>query len=79
MRVPREVCGRGIADAGREPYPIVLEKAPLAGREVVEPGRDVVEEELPRVCAFGGPIAERVRGPCFFDSAALVGFVRVAV
>lgn len=44
LRVPREVCGRDIADAGREPYPTVLEKAPLAGREVVEPGRDVVEE-----------------------------------
>lgn len=42
--MPRDVCGRDTADAGREPYPIVFERVPLFGREVVEPGRDIVDE-----------------------------------
>jgi hypothetical protein len=44
LRVPRDVCGRDIADAGRAPYPMVFEKVPLFGRVVVEPVRDVVED-----------------------------------
>lgn len=42
--------GRDRAEFGREPYPIVLEKVEMAGREVVDPGRDDVDEaeELPR-------------------------------
>jgi hypothetical protein len=50
FRAPRDELGRDMAEFGREPYTIVLEKVELAGREVVDPGRDIVDEanELPR-------------------------------
>lgn len=81
LRVPRDVCGRDIADAGRAPYPMVFEKVPLCGRVVVEPARDVVEDayELPRVRAWGAPTIDRVRGACLFVSLTAVGFIRVAI
>ena len=80
MRVPKDVWGRDIADAGREPYPMVLEQVPLVDREAVEPVRDSVEAyELPRVCALGAPTTERVTGADLFASGALAVFGRVAV
>lgn len=66
-----------MAEVGRDPDPIVLEKEELVGREVVDPGREIADEakELPRVWAFVAPLAGR---DGFFGSGAFVVFGRVA-
>lgn len=70
-----------MAEFGREPYPMVLEKEGLAGREVVDPGRDIVDEadELPRAWAFVAPGAGRELAAGFFGSGTFAVFGRVAL
>lgn len=70
-----------MADAGRAPYPMVLEKVALVEREVVDPGRDIVDEAkvFPRPCALVVPAAGRETDAGFFGSGALAVFGRVAL
>lgn len=80
LRPARDELGRDIAETGRGPYPMELEKFEVVEREAVDPVRDIVDEakELPRVCVLFVLTAWREGGAAFFSSVALAVFGRVA-